>query len=82
MPRLPRNLDADELIRRLLRYDYEVSRQTGSHLRLVRTVDGEAHRVTVPKHRPLRVGTLNAILSEIATHLNIGKDELMQKLFG
>lgn len=35
--RLPRNLGGDDLIALLQRYGYEVTRQTGSHIRLTTT---------------------------------------------
>jgi predicted RNA binding protein YcfA (HicA-like mRNA interferase family) len=76
--RTPRNLAGDELIRRLGRFGYEPTRQSGSHVRLTRrSPDGE-HHITVPLHSPLRVGTLNAILSEIAGNLGVSKDDLIR----
>src|SRR5574337_2155823 len=64
--RLPRDLSGDDLIRRLGRLGYAVSRQTGSHVRLtVRDARGE-HHITVPRHDPLRVGTLAAIIGAVA----------------
>ena len=48
--RLPRNLSGDELIQALTRLGYEVSRQSGSHIRLtIRIEQGEYH-VTIPRH--------------------------------
>jgi hypothetical protein len=38
--------------------------------------------VTVPNHNPLRVGTLAAIISDIAAHQRLDRDELLKKLFG
>jgi len=78
--RVPRDLDGEELIRRLRKFGYERSRQSGSHVRLTRTAEGVEHHVTVPLHRPLRVGTLNGILSEISDNLGIGKDELIRRI--
>lgn len=43
---------------------------------------GFAHNVSVPSHNPLRVGTLDDILGDVAEYLEIGQDELMQELFG
>lgn len=34
----------------------------------------------VPLHSPLRVGTLSAILADIADHLGISKDELIRRI--
>jgi len=79
--KLPRDLGADSLTKRLARYGYKVTRQTGSHLRLTTTQAGE-HHVTIPAHGALRVGTLNAILSDIAAHLKRSKEEVVAELFG
>ena len=76
--KLPRDLGGDELIRRLRRFDYEPTRQSGSHVRLTRIAGGTEHHVTIPRHSPLRVGTLNNILSGVADHLGISKDELLR----
>jgi predicted RNA binding protein YcfA (HicA-like mRNA interferase family) len=53
----------------------------GSHLRLT-TSDRDQHHVTIPNHDPLKVGTLAGILNEVAGHLEISRDELIQQLFG
>jgi predicted RNA binding protein YcfA (HicA-like mRNA interferase family) len=80
--RLPRDLNGRELAVLLDRhYGYKVVRQSGSHLRLVTTESGE-HRVTVPAGGPLRVGTLAAILAEVATHHGVSRTALEQRLFG
>ncbi len=79
--RLPRDLSGRDLAVLLRRhYGYEVARQTGSHLRLITTTAGE-HRVTIPAGGPLRVGTLAAILSEVAGHLCLTRAELEERLF-
>ncbi|MCX5727868.1 MAG: type II toxin-antitoxin system HicA family toxin [Nitrospirae bacterium] len=44
-----------------LQLGYSVTRQTGSHLRLMTSEHGE-HHLTIPLHSPLRIGTLSAIL--------------------
>ncbi len=76
--RIPRDLDGSRLIRRLRKLGYEQTRQSGSHVRLTRTSDDGDHHVTVPLHSPLRVGTLNAILGDIAEHLGMSKDDLIR----
>jgi len=78
--RLPRDLSSDELIRRLQRFGYKQTRQTGSHARLTYTGDKGEHHITIPRHSPLRVGTLNSILNNIAAHLQIDKDALLRQL--
>ena len=38
--------------------------------------------ILVPRHNPVRVGTLDDVLGDVAEYLGIGKDELMLDLFG
>ena len=80
---LPRDLSGDELSRLLhRRYAYRVVRQRGSHMRLVTSLRGPEHHVSVPRHSPLKVGTLHAILHRVAAYLEISQDELRRQLFG
>ena len=79
--RLPRDLSGHELIRLLRRFGYERTRQLGSHIRLQSRLRGYEHHVTVPDHKTLRVGTLSAILSDVADYLNIERSKLEQELF-
>ena len=58
--RVPRDLSSSDLIKSLARLDYEVTRQTGSHIRLKTLRNGE-HNVTIPAHDPIKLGTLTAI---------------------
>ena len=71
-----RDMDAAELINALLRLGYRPVRQAGSHIRL--QCDDPAHSITVPNHRPLRVGTLSAILSDVAARRRIDRDTLLR----
>ena len=79
--KLPRDLSGDDLARRLQPLGYEITRQTGSHLRLTGTTPEGSHHVTIPRHPALRVGTLNVILREVARALSISKDDLMGMIF-
>ena len=78
--KLPRDLSAEDLVQKLKRVGYQVTRQTGSHIRLTSTQKGE-HHITIPNHSPLRVGTLSAILADIAEHLSMTREECIHKLF-
>jgi hypothetical protein len=40
-----------------------------------------ANQVTVPAHDPLKVGTLAAILSDVAQNLEVSREELTRMLF-
>jgi predicted RNA binding protein YcfA (HicA-like mRNA interferase family) len=80
--KLPRDLSGDELASLLRRYGYETTRQTGSHLRLSSRFKGVEHHVTIPRHASLRVGTLAALLSEVARYLELDRERLARELFG
>ena len=78
--RLPRDLTGAELAVLLGRYGYKITRQTGSHMRLTTMMGGE-HHITIPAHNPLRIGTLNGILRDVAEHLAIPREALLSSLF-
>ena len=77
--KLPRDLDAAELITALSRLGYRVVRQSGSQIRL--ECSDPIHALTIPNHRPLRVGTLAAILADIALRHRTDKDALIKLLW-
>ena len=78
--RIPRNVygrdRADHLCKQ---WEYHESHQTGSHIIL----DSETpshHRIPIPAHKPIRVGTLSAILQAIARHKNVTRDDILRGL--
>jgi predicted RNA binding protein YcfA (HicA-like mRNA interferase family) len=77
--KIPRNINGVQLAKMLKQYGYEQTRQTGSHIRLTTHLKGE-HHITVPRHNPIKIGTLSAILNDIAAHFNISKDEVIKTL--
>jgi predicted RNA binding protein YcfA (HicA-like mRNA interferase family) len=77
--KLPRNLTGLQLVKELESLGYQITRQTGSHIRLTTLENGE-HHITVPAHNPLKTGTLSAILNDIAQHFNLTRDELLKRL--
>ena len=78
--RLPRDLSGTDLARALGVLGYRVTRRTGSHLRLTTSEHGE-HHITIPQHKPIRVGTLAAILGDVAGHFELSRDEVVARLF-
>lgn len=78
--KLPRDVSGQELAIKLAVFGYEITRQNGSHIRLTTVQNGE-HHMTIPRHDPLKIGTLSAILNDIAKHLEISREELANKLF-
>ncbi len=79
--KLPRDMGGEELAALLGRYGYKITRQTGSHMRLTSTSKGFEHHITIPRHKPLRVGTLSSIVNEIADYLEIERQKLLRELF-
>jgi len=81
MPKIPRDISGDELSKLLSRYGYEVVRQTGSHIRLVSKYQDTEHKITIPNHNPIKIGTLNNILNDVSEYLKIPKQILISQLF-
>jgi predicted RNA binding protein YcfA (HicA-like mRNA interferase family) len=82
--KLPRNISSRDLTGRLARLGYTVTRQKGSHIRLTRaaTFNRPEHHITVPDHDELKIGTLAAILDEVAEASGMKRDALVELLFG
>jgi predicted RNA binding protein YcfA (HicA-like mRNA interferase family) len=79
--KLPRDLSGQQLAQLLRRHGYEITRQTGSHLRLTSRIKGTEHHLTIPTHDALRVGTLGAILADVAAYLDTDRAALIVELF-
>jgi predicted RNA binding protein YcfA (HicA-like mRNA interferase family) len=78
--KLPRNLSGAELVKHLSkRWDYVKIHQIGCHV-ILQTQHPTPHRIAVPEHTPLRIGTLNAILASIASHKNVAKDAILKDI--
>jgi predicted RNA binding protein YcfA (HicA-like mRNA interferase family) len=78
--RLPRDLTGKKLAKIVEVLGYRIERQTGSHIRLTTSKNGE-HHITIPNHSPIKIGTLNAILKDIANHFDTTREDLIDKLF-
>ncbi len=79
--KLPRDLSGAELAKLLRRFEYEVTRQAGSHLRLTSNIRGTQHHITIPVHKMLKLGTLAGILSEVSVYLEMSRSDLERELF-
>jgi len=77
--KLPRDLSSADLARALRRLGCEVTRPNWQPHPV--TTQGGQHHLTIPLHRSVSVGTLAAILSDVARHLNMTRQELVQQLF-
>lgn len=64
--RLPRDVTGDEAVKALRRLGFAETRQTGSH-RILR----KDHRtVVVPKHKPIKPGTLKSLIEQAGVTLD------------
>ena len=78
--KLPRDLSGAQLIDALGRsYGYRRVHQVGSHVILETNIPTH-HRIAVPNHESLRVGTLNSILRAVAAAQGIDKKEILRSL--
>ena len=79
-PRTPRDVSGKDLVKVLSKYGYEVIRQSGSHIRMSITTKNGVGNITVPNHDSIRLGTLMSIISEVADHLKVTREEIINKL--
>jgi predicted RNA binding protein YcfA (HicA-like mRNA interferase family) len=78
--RLPRDLSGQALVKHLSKYwGYQQVHQVGSHI-ILQTQLPSPHRIAVPAHNPLRIGTLNAIVATIAEHKGVAKEKVLKDI--
>lgn len=81
--RLPTDLAGDALAARLCRsHDYTITRQTERHLCLNSTCKWTEHQISIPRYDLLNVGTLSAIISDVASHLKVSPEALAENMLG
>ncbi len=80
--KIPRDLNGADLARRLAAYGYSITRQSGSHMRLSREAAGGQQHLTIPAHKPMRVGTLRQILKDVASHTGVTLEEVVHSIGG
>ncbi|MGD1085824.1 MAG: type II toxin-antitoxin system HicA family toxin [Verrucomicrobiota bacterium] len=78
--KLPRDISGRELAKALMRnWDYRQVNQEGSHI-ILQTEEPEHHRLSVPDHSPLRVGTFNGILRAVAQAKHVTREEIITSI--
>lgn len=78
--KLPRDLAGDDLADRLCaRLGYRRVNQEGSHI-VIETLNPRQHRIVVPAHRALRIGTLNSILRAVGRNKSMTREEILKLL--
>jgi len=73
-------ISGSRLIKVLQQFGYEIVRQKGSHVRMVKNAPSGKHKITIPNHNPMAKGTLSDILTKVATWCQTPKDELINKI--
>ncbi len=75
--KLPGDLSGTELIQLLCKHHgYRRVNQEGSHV-ILETESPRHHRLAVPDHKTLRVGTLNSILRAVAEVKGLEKEDVL-----
>ncbi len=78
--KLPRDLAGADLVRVLCKhYGYRQVNREGSHI-ILQVDTPQHHRLAVPDHHPLRLGTLNAILRAVASVQHVDKQDILGHL--
>ncbi len=78
--KVPRDVSGKNIVKYLKVFGYEVVRQNGSHIMVTSNQQGE-HHLAIPNHNPIKIGTLNSIISKVSDHFNLNKEEVTKKLF-
>jgi predicted RNA binding protein YcfA (HicA-like mRNA interferase family) len=75
--KLPRDISGRDVVRALVRHwGYLEVHQVGSHI-ILQTEEPVHHRLAIPDHNPLRIGTLNAILRSVAQAKHVSREDLI-----
>jgi predicted RNA binding protein YcfA (HicA-like mRNA interferase family) len=78
--KVPRDLQGRDLAETLCRHwGYRRVHQVGSHI-ILQTDDPGHHRLSVPDHKPLRIGTLSAILRDVAAAKHVAREDILASL--
>ncbi len=78
--KIPRDLSGHELVAALCRrWGYVKVNQVGSHI-ILQTQEPTPHRVAIPAHKALRIGTLNGILRAVAYHKGVDRQAILDSL--
>jgi predicted RNA binding protein YcfA (HicA-like mRNA interferase family) len=78
--KIPRDVSgvclADLLCRK---WQYVKVHQVGSHI-ILETSQPTHHRIAIPDHHPLRLGTLSSILRAVARHKGVEREAIIADL--
>jgi predicted RNA binding protein YcfA (HicA-like mRNA interferase family) len=78
--KIPRDVSGVHLTAVLCRkWQYRKVHQVGSHI-ILETSEPTHHRIAIPDHHPLRLGTLSSILRVVARHKSVARDAIIADL--
>lgn len=78
--KLPRDVYGRDVAATLCRsWGYIKVNQVGSHI-ILQTEDPAHHRISIPDHKPLRLGTFNAVLREVAQAKATSREAILATL--
>ena len=78
--KIPRDISGAHLAASLCRqWQYSRVHQVGSHI-ILETTEPTRHRIAIPDHRPLRLGTFNSILRAVAGHKRVSREAIIASL--
>lgn len=78
--KIPRNLGGRDLANHLCkRWDYREVAQSGSHI-ILQTETPAHQRLPIPAHKPLKIGTLNAIIRLVAYHKGVSRENVLTSI--
>ena len=78
--KVPRDLSGAQLVKVLCRdWHYRIVNQEGSHV-ILQTEVPRHHRLAVPNHKAVRVGTLNGIIRAVATQKGVDRQAIIETL--
>lgn len=78
--KIPRDVSGARLADILCRkWQYSKVHQAGSHI-ILETSQPTHHRIAIPDHRSLRIGTFSAILRAVARHKGVERDTIIADL--
>jgi len=78
--RIPKDIYGRDFANHLIcRWEFHELRQTGSHI-ILRTDQPYGLTVSVPAHKPLRIGTFKGLLDEISKHRGVAPEDILRNL--
>ena len=78
--KMPRDISGRRLSQVLCRkWGYRQVHQTGSHV-ILETEEPSGHRLSIPDHKALRIGALNAAVRAVAEHKGTTKESVLDSL--